>query len=108
MSRVIVQKPCAFSLKEKETMEDFGTKSCSEACAETKVINSENMDDSNDSDVLSAGCALASPSGVESLEKLSEQEIISPEQSQTVYEDHSNVSEVNTQKSVKSQVIRTN
>ena len=29
----------------------------SEACAETEIINSENMDDSNDSDVLSAGCA---------------------------------------------------
>ena len=39
---------------------------------------------------LSAGCAPASLTGVESVEKSSEQEIISQEQSQNIYEDHSN------------------
>ena len=48
-----------------------------------KQTNSENMDNLNDSDMLSAGCAPASLSlsGVESVEKSSEQEIIGQKQS---------------------------
>ena len=104
MSKIRVKKPCTFSLKEKENVRKTGrTKSYSElsegeACGETEIINSGNMDDSNDIDVLSAGCAPASLTGVESVEKSSEQEIISQEQSQIVYEDHCNGPGVNTLK----------
>ena len=85
MSKIIVKKPCTFPVKEKGKVWKTGRTMShthsepSEACAETEIINSKNMDDSNDSDVLSAGCAPASLTGVESVEKSSEQEIISQE-----------------------------
>ena len=106
-SKVVVKKPCTFPLRDKEK----GLKSCRtksypcDVSAEKIIENNVNMDDSNDSDVLSTGCVPASSGGVETVEKLQDQEIVSEVESQTIYEENGNGSgDVNK----KSQIIRTN